>query len=283
MESEPCNFSLGFSPCPNDTFIFNALVSGRVCNSALNFTEPVLADVETLNERAMEGCYDVTKLSFHALGHVLDRYVLLRSGSALGRGCGPLLVSRKSSFPNGLNDRKIAIPGQYTTAVMLLKLYDPTCTNLVPMRFDKIMPAVAGGKVDAGLIIHESRFTYKYHGLKKIIDLGEWWEQTTALPIPLGGIAAKREIGPERIKMIEACIRQSIKTAFAQPELARGYVCQHAQEMEDSVIDQHIALYVNDFSVELGSEGERAVNKFFELARSAGFFPDIQKGQSLFI
>ncbi|MBU0481990.1 MAG: 1,4-dihydroxy-6-naphthoate synthase [Proteobacteria bacterium] len=273
MNSDNRLLSLGFSPCPNDTLIFNALVKGLVCHSRRNFSEPELADVETLNEWAIEGKLDVTKISFHALVHVLDKYTLLRSGSALGRGCGPLLVGRNKFARKEIAGKRIAIPGKYTTAAMLLKLYEPACRNLVVMRFDQIMPAVAAGTVDAGLIIHESRFTFRNFGLEEVLDLGEWWEEKTGLPIPLGAIVARRTIGRERISYIESCIRESVRRGLAEPESAKGYIRMHAQEMDDEVVSEHISLYVNEFTVELGDEGLAAVETFMEFAREAGLSP----------
>jgi len=267
--------TIGYSPCPNDTFIFHALLHGVVGReSGLRFAPEVLADVETLNEWAMAGRLDVTKLSFHALGHVLDEYVLLDAGSALGRGCGPLLVARQPLARAALHEKKIAIPGRYTTAAMLLRLFAPQCDNLVVMRFDRIMPAVAAGEVDAGVIIHESRFTYPQHGLALIQDLGQWWEGETGLPIPLGGIVARRSLGDEVIAAVARLVAASVRRAFAHPDESRAYIRQHAQELDDRVTRDHISLYVNDFSRRLGEEGRAAVAEFFRRGRAAGVLPD---------
>ena len=265
--------SLGFSPCPNDTFIFHALVHGQACGDSLDFGEATLADVETLNEWALAGRLDVTKLSFHALGHVLDQYVLLMSGSALGRGCGPLLVARKKFSPGELPRLTIAIPGRYTTAALLLRMYSPFPLTTRVMRFDQIMPAIVAGEVDVGVIIHESRFTFQEHGLRLLQDLGVWWEQETGFPIPLGGIAAKRSLGKEKIQAIDRCIRASVSSAFASPEAGMVYIRQHAQEFDDRVIRDHIGLYVNPFSLDLGAEGVGAVREFLERGRRLGVFP----------
>ncbi|MFA7348306.1 MAG: 1,4-dihydroxy-6-naphthoate synthase [Desulfurivibrionaceae bacterium] len=270
---EKNKLTLGFSPCPNDTFIFHALVHGQACGDSPAFGEATLADVETLNEWALAGRLDVTKLSFHALGHVLDRYVLLMAGSALGRGCGPLLVARKNFFPEELPRLTIAIPGRYTTAAMLLRMYSPFPLTTRVMRFDRIMPAIAAGEVDAGVIIHESRFTFQEHGLLLLQDLGSWWEQATGFPIPLGGIAAKRSLGKETIQAIDRCIRASVSSAFAAPDAGMSYIRQHAQELDDKVIRDHIGLYVNPFSLDLGAEGVGAVREFLKRGRELGVFP----------
>jgi 1,4-dihydroxy-6-naphthoate synthase len=204
------NLSLGFSPCPNDTFIFYGLVHGLIDSPGIQFAEPKLEDVEKLNLWAMAKALDVTKLSFHALGHVLDEYCLLSAGSALGRGCGPLLVSGSMIPLDDLEHRKIAIPGKFTTAAMLLQMFLPDCHQLVEMRFDQIMGAIRKGEVDAGVIIHESRFTYGEQGFFCLQDLGEWWEQSTSLPIPLGCIAARRNLGRDRILAIDQAIKDSV-------------------------------------------------------------------------
>jgi 1,4-dihydroxy-6-naphthoate synthase len=254
------HLSLGFSPCPNDTFIFDALVHGRVEAPGLAFRER-LEDVETLNRLALEGALDVTKASYGAVPHLLEEYVLLRSGGALGRGCGPLLVAREPLSAEALRDARVAIPGRLTTANLLLRLFAPELAPGVEMVYSEIMPAVVRGKVDAGLIIHESRFTYPDFGLRRVVDLGEWWERETGAPIPLGGIMARRSLGEARIREIEDAIRRSVEYAFRHPEASAGYVREHAQEMDPEVTRQHIELYVNEFSVDLGEAGERAVRE----------------------
>jgi 1,4-dihydroxy-6-naphthoate synthase len=264
--------SLGFSPCPNDTFIFDALVHGRVPCDGLSFSER-LEDVETLNRLALSGLLDVSKVSYHLLGHILKDYLLLASGGALGRGCGPLLVAREPLDPARLAGRKIALPGQYTTAALLLRLFDPSLADFVYLPFDKIMAAVADGSVAAGVIIHESRFTYAAHGLLQILDLGQWWEQETGHPIPLGGIAAKRSLGRETLLALQRGIALSVACAFDNPAQARPYIRAHSQEMSDDVCDAHIGLYVNSFSRGLGPEGEVAVRLLLDRAAAAGIIP----------
>ena len=260
--------SLGFSPCPNDTFIFHALVSGAVQAPGVTFRER-LEDVETLNRLALEGALDVTKVSYGAVPRLLEEYALLRSGGALGRGCGPLLVARPGTDPDSLREGRIAIPGRLTTAYLLLRLFDPALPEGVEMVYSDIMPAVSRGEVGAGLIIHESRFTYADHGLTCLVDLGEWWERETGAPIPLGGIMARRSLGERRIAEIEDAIRRSVEAAFADPARSAEYVRRHAQEMDPEVTRQHIALYVNDFSRDLGDDGERAIRTLLERSQVA--------------
>ena len=267
--------SLGFSPCPNDTFIFHAMVHGLLSENCPSFAPACLEDVETLNEWAVAGRLDVTKLSFHAYGHVMDRYVLLTAGAALGRGCGPLLVARKPMEHDELPALTIAIPGRYTTAALLLRLFAPQCARLTVMRFDQIMPAIAKGEVDAGVIIHESRFTYQQHGLVLLQDLGVWWEGVSGCPIPLGGIAAKRSLGPEVILRINRCIAASVRQAFAVPSDSLPYIRQHAQELDEGVIRNHINLYVNKYSANLGAEGLAAVSEFLRRGHDAGALPPL--------
>jgi 1,4-dihydroxy-6-naphthoate synthase len=267
--AEPRTLTLGYSPCPNDTFIFDALVHGRVEADGLRFTER-LEDVETLNRLAAEAALDVTKISYGAIPQLLRDYVLLRSGGALGRGCGPLVVARRDMSAEELAGARIAIPGRNTTANLLLRLFAPDAAPGVERVYSDIMPAVARGEFDAGLIIHESRFTYPQHGLVRVVDLGEWWEGTTGLPIPLGGILARRSLGEEAIRGIEDGIRRSVEYAFAHPEASRPYVRAHAQEMDDAVTQQHIDLYVNRFSVDVEEEGARAIEALFTRAREAG-------------
>ena len=265
--------SLGFSPCPNDTFIFYALVHGLIDCCRPITRVPRLEDVETLNEWAMRGELDVTKLSFHAYGHVRDRYVLLDSGSALGRGCGPLLISsRKDLRPTDLQKMRVAIPGNYTTAAMLLKLFCPGI-EAVAMRFDTIIGALVEGRIDAGVIIHESRFTYAQHDLYLVQDLGAWWEETSGCPIPLGGIAVRRSLGREIADSLSAAVRESVRWAFANRAECLPYIRSHAQELNDDIIASHIDLYVNQYSVSLGAEGNDAVQSFLARGIAAGIFP----------
>ncbi|TKB24157.1 1,4-dihydroxy-6-naphthoate synthase [Desulfopila sp. IMCC35006] len=266
--------SLGFSPCPNDTFIFYGLVHGMIEMPDAAFAPPVLADVEQLNMWALDGKLDVTKLSFHALGHVLDEYCLLSAGSALGRGCGPLLIAAARTPLEDVAAMTIAIPGKLTTAALLLQMFLPDCHRLVEMRFDHIMGAVKSGAVDAGVIIHESRFTYGEQGLFCLQDLGLWWEESTGLPIPLGCIAARRSLGSERIMAIDQAIRASVDYSFAHPDASLPYIRSNSQELAPDIVRSHIELYVNDFSKNLGQEGEAAVQAFLQRGRRAGVLPD---------
>ena len=269
--------TLGFSPCPNDTFMFYPLVHGLIDTAGLTFRER-LEDVETLNKLALAGELDVTKVSYHALGHIRDQYALLRSGSALGRGCGPLLVARNDIDQTNLRGRKIAVPGQYTTALLLLRLLDPRLENFIVKPFNEIIEVVQTGQADAGLIIHESRFTYQEAGLHKLVDLGEWWEGETGLPIPLGGIVVRRSLGVETIAIIERALRAGVIYARSHPAEAAGYIREHAQEMSDEVCAAHIRLYVNDFSAELGEEGERAIDCLLKRAENSGIIPRSAQG-----
>jgi 1,4-dihydroxy-6-naphthoate synthase len=265
--------SLGYSPCPNDTFIFYALVHGQIDTAGLRFRE-MLLDVETLNRKAMAAELDITKVSFHAFAFLRETYHLLRSGGALGRGCGPLVVAKAETSMENLRGKRIAIPGRLTTAYLLLQLYDPALgMNVVVMPFDRIMDAVKRGSVDAGLIIHESRFTYPDYGLCEVMDLGRWWEGDTGLPLPLGCILAKKCLGSKVIRTIDTLVRRSVEFAFAHRERTGGYIKAHSQELEDAVIEQHIDLYVNDYSLDLGSEGMAAVEELLRRARVRGIVP----------
>lgn len=256
--------TLGYSPCPNDTHIFYALSHGLI-GVPYRF-KTLLADVEMLNQQIKEGVLDISKLSAHAVLHMLDKYWLLRSGGAIGRGCGPLVVSRRFSKMQELRDAVIAVPGTLTTAHLLLRLNGVHQGQCVPMIFDRIMPAVASGEVDAGLIIHEGRFTYPSYGLRMVLDLGQWWEQETGLPLPLGAIAIRRDLGPETAALVDLGIRESILWAEAHPNRAWDYIREHAQEMEPKVIRRHIETFVNDFSLDAGAEGENAMKRLLEAA-----------------
>ncbi len=264
--------TLGYSPCPNDTYIFYALTHGRVATNDLSVQER-LEDVETLNQLALDGLLDLTKISYHALGHLRDNYALLRSGGALGRGCGPLVIAPEPIDMAALRGKKVAIPGALTTANLLLQLYGEGYDQVLIMPFDRIMGALQRGEADAGLIIHESRFTYRQGGFHEILDLGAWWETETGLPIPLGGILARRDLGQETIQTVDRAIRASLEYAHAHPEEPRAYIKEHAQELEDDVIDAHIGLYVNDFSLDLGDEGVAAVEGLFARAEARGLIP----------
>lgn len=265
------SLSLGYSPCPNDTFIFYALAHGKA--SLDEPLEIILDDVEALNQRAKRGALDVTKISYHAYGHLSEDYVMLRSGGALGEGVGPLIVSKERL--RTLSKRRVAIPGGLTTANLLLRLSQPDDLELIELRYDQIMPAVADGSVDAGLIIHESRFTYSHYGLQKYLDLGEWWEQETGLLLPLGGIIAKRALGDARLAKLNEAIRASLRYAYAHPEACESYIAAHAQEMSPEVRQRHIELYVNEYSDDLGLAGMHAVKALFNMARLRELLPPI--------
>ena len=264
--------TLGFSPCPNDTFTFYPLVHNLVDTGGLVCLER-LEDIETLNRLALAGALDISKVSYHAFGHIREEYALLRSGSALGRGCGPLLIASEKCDPQTLRGKSIAVPGRYTTALLLLQLFDPELENFIIMPFNEIMDAVLNGTVDAGLIIHESRFTYHGFGLHKLLDLGEWWEQETGLPLPLGGIVARRSLGTETVVAIERALRGAVEYARSSPDEAARYIGEHAQEMRPDVCAAHIALYVNDFSTDLGDEGVQAIERLLQLAEQAKIIP----------
>ena len=253
--------TLGFSPCPNDTFMFDALVHSKIDVEGLDF-EVVMEDVEALNQRALRQDLDVTKLSYHAFLHCAQDYVLLKSGSALGKNCGPLLIQKKGNLAL-TSDSKIAIPGKNTTANLLLSIAFPHLQNKVEMLFSDIEQAVTDVEVDAGLIIHENRFTYQEKGLEKIQDLGEFWEKETGLPIPLGGIVVKRDLPLEIQKKVQRVLKRSIQYAFDFPKSAKEYIRCYAKEMDEQVMYKHIKLYVNDFSLDLGVEGRQAVEEIF--------------------
>ena len=266
-------FTLGYSPCPNDTFIFYGLVHGKIAGGPV--VREVLEDIETLNCLALAGRLDLTKISFHALAHLRSHYCLLHAGGALGRGCGPLVVARHPLAPADLVGKKIALPGKLTTAALLLRLFGPELEDLEIMPFHRIMPAIQQGAVDAGVIIHESRFTYADYGLHRVIDLGEWWEETTGHPIPLGGIMARRELGRGRIEQIDQALRASVEYAREHPDEVLGYVRAHAQEMDEEVMRAHIDLYVNEYTLDYGPEGEAAIADLLQRAEAAGVVPAV--------
>jgi 1,4-dihydroxy-6-naphthoate synthase len=279
--------TLAISPCPNDTFVFDALVHGRVPGAPP--VEVTYADVDVTNTAAERGAFDLVKVSYAALPWLLDDYHLLPCGGALGRGCGPLVLTRPDRAGTGqtgngqtgngqagtadLGGATVAVPGDRTTAYLLFRLWaaerPPARIEVVP--FHEIMPAVAAGRYDAGLVIHEARFTYQRHGLTALVDLGEWWEGSTGLPIPLGAILARRGA----VDPVEAAgwIRESVRQAWADPEASRAYVLAHAQEMEPDVVDRHIALYVNEFTADLGDAGFAAVEALLGRAADAGLVP----------
>jgi 1,4-dihydroxy-6-naphthoate synthase len=272
---------LAYSPCPNDTFIFHAWVAGLL-PGAPAVTER-LEDIDRLNRLASLGEADVIKVSFYALGHLQDRYALLHAGGALGRGCGPLIVARKDSFlrpadaaggmaslADELSRVRLAIPGELTTAALLSGLFTGTVRQRTAMPFDRIMPAVAAGEVEAGVVIHEGRFTFGSYGLRRLIDLGEWWESTTGLPIPLGGIAVSRVLPKDMQGRVEQAVFESVTYARAHPDASREYVTAHSQEIDPVVCQAHIDLYVNEATLDYGREGEQAIQKLLASAGDAG-------------
>ena len=266
---------LGYSPCPNDTFIFHALVHGLVADGAappLTF-DVTLDDVEAMNRLADEGELDVAKVSYHAYGYLARRWVLLPAGGALGEGVGPLVVAREPDLD--LAGRRIAIPGGRTTANLLLKLWRPAGSELVELRYDRIMPAVVAGEVDAGLIIHESRFTYPSYGLHALVDLGSWWEEQVGELVPLGAIAARRSLGAETLARLTRLLRASLEHAWADPTASAAYVAEHAQEMEPAVRQRHIDLYVNHYSLDVGEAGAGAARALLERGHRKGLFAPV--------
>ena len=274
-------YKLAFSSCPNDTFIFKAIARQLIDLHGYCF-DIVLEDVETLNQKAAKGTYDITKLSFAAFGSLVQTYALLRTGSALGLGCGPLIISLPGRSLDDKTKPVIAVPGMGTTAYHLFRLYVDDKfmdmdASIIPMPFEKIMPAVIERKADFGVIIHEGRFVYPDMGLELKADLGLWWEDKTFLPIPLGCIAVKRDIDSAIACDIQKLIGKSIDHAFLNPSMAYDYIQTYAQELDDDVIQQHIGLYVNNFSKDIGEKGEAAITTFFEKARASGL---IEKSES---
>ncbi|XZF12877.1 1,4-dihydroxy-6-naphthoate synthase [Chitinophagaceae bacterium MMS25-I14] len=261
--------TLGFSPCPNDTFIFDAMVNGKIDTRGITF-DYVLEDVETLNRWAEQGKLDITKLSYNAFLKTVQQYALLHSGSALGMGVGPMLIAKQPMDMENARDFKIAIPGFNTTANLLLTLAFPQATNKTEVIFSDIEARVLDGTYDAGLIIHEGRFTYEKKGLHKLIDLGDWWENTMQAAIPLGGIVMRRSFDPELCRTVDEIIKESLSYSWARyPELSQ-FITSHAQEMEEKVMRQHIELYVNDFTTDLGTVGRQSIQTLFEKATAAG-------------
>ena len=257
-------FTLAFSPCPNDTFIFDALVNKKIDTEGLDF-EVHLEDVQTLNQWALQGKMDFTKMSYGVLPLILDKYQLLESGGALGKGVGPLLISQQSMVNGQWAMDEIAIPGENTTAHLLFSLAYPDAKNKKFMVFNEIEDYVLNNENALGVIIHENRFTYQQKGLHKLIDLGEYWEQTIQLPIPLGGIVANRKLDKDVSSQVDKLIKKSLEYAFENYPAITDYVKQHSQEMEENVMKQHIDLYVNDFSLALGFEGKAAVVRLLEV------------------
>jgi len=271
--------TLGFSPCPNDTFIFDALIHHKIDTENLDF-EVFYDDVETLNQKAFRGELDITKLSYHAFAYVVDNYVLLDAGSALGFGVGPMLISKRDisiADVKGQPDLRVAIPGKYTTANFLLGYAFPELTNKQELVFSEIEDALLNDKIDAGLIIHENRFTYQDKGLKKILDLGDYWEQQTGCAIPLGGIVANRRLPEDVQHKINRVLRRSVEFAFANPKSGLDFIRSHAQEMSEDVMYKHIELYVNKYSVDLGEEGRKAIKLLFDTALEKKIIPEIKE------
>ncbi len=258
--------TLGFSPCPNDTFIFDALVNKKIETNGLTF-DVVLEDVQTLNNFALAGKLDVSKISYGVLPLLVNQYRALNSGGALGQGVGPLLIARQTVMPleEKVNEMTIAIPGQNTTAHLLFSMAFPGAVKKRFLVFNEIEEAVISGAVDAGVIIHENRFTYLQKGLVKLVDLGQYWEEKTKVPIPLGGIIIRKNFQPELMAKVDRLIRQSVEYAFEHYPHLPEYVRQHAQEMDDEVMRQHIELYVNDYSIDLRTRGKTAISKLMEI------------------
>ncbi len=268
------NLTLGYSTCPNDTFIFDAMVHQKVDTEGLEF-KIFLDDVEELNRKAFNKELDITKLSYHAYAYLSNDYIILDSGSALGKKNGPLLLSRSKIYPDEVNDLKIAIPGKYTTANLLLGIAYPEAKNKVEYLFSDIEDVVLSGEADAGLVIHENRFTYPDKGLKKILDLGEYWEDLTSQPIPLGGIMVLRHLEFDLKQKIDRVLKRSIQFAFENPENVMPYVKKHAQEMKEEVMMKHIRLYVNDYTLELGESGKDAIIKLYEITGNKKLIPPL--------
>jgi 1,4-dihydroxy-6-naphthoate synthase len=265
--------SLGFSPCPNDTFIFDALIHHKIDTEGLDF-EVFFDDVETLNQKAFRGELDITKLSFHAFAHVYEQYALLDAGSALGFGVGPLLICKKENLPADLknlaSDLKVGIPGKFTTANFLLGIAFPHLVDKQEIIFSEIEEALLNEKIDLGLIIHENRFTYSEKGLHKIIDLGTYWEELTGCAIPLGGIVINRNLDSAVQRKLNRLLRKSVEFAFANPKSGLGFIKAHAQEMSEEVMYKHIDLYVNKYSLDLGPDGRKAIDVLFKMAQEKG-------------
>jgi 1,4-dihydroxy-6-naphthoate synthase len=280
--------SLGFSPCPNDTFIFDALIHHKIDTQGLEF-EVEYHDVETLNQKAFNKELAITKLSYHAFAYALEDYELLDAGSALGFGVGPLLITKNKELaqklsayaggevPEEFKELTIGIPGKYTTANFLLGLAYPDLQNKEILVFSEIEPALLNGEIDLGLIIHENRFTYQDKGLFKVVDLGDFWEKTTESPIPLGGIVINRELAQDVKEKINRLIRESVEYAFANPKSGIDYIRLHAQEMEEEVMYKHIELYVNQYSVDLGDLGRKAIKSMFSKAQDLNIVPRSEK------
>jgi len=273
--------TLGFSPCPNDTFIFDAMVNGMIDTRGITF-DYVMEDVETLNLWAEQGKLDITKLSYNTFLHVVNRYALLHSGSALGEGVGPLLVAKQPLDMDRINDYTIAIPGFNTTANLLLSLAHPEAKNKTELVFNQIEDAVINGQFDAGLIIHEGRFTYQKKGLHKLMDLGDWWERTMNAAIPLGGIVMRRSYHHELCAAVDAIIKESLAYSWGHYPALTEFVKDNAQEMEEDVMRKHIDLYVNDYTTDLGERGRGAIHTLFEKAKKGGLLKEEMRVGNIF-
>lgn len=274
--------TLGFSPCPNDTFIFDALVNNKLDTGGLEF-EAVLADVETLNQWAIEDKLNITKLSFPAFFQSIDNYTLLNAGSALGKGVGPLLIAKEATEEKDVEEKSIAIPGLNTTANLLLSFAFPYAKNKQPMIFSSIEESVLSGKTDLGVIIHENRFTYQQKGLHKVIDLGEYWEEKMRTPIPLGGIAISQSVKRSVAVKVNELIQQSLALSFQNYPVISDYVKQHSQEMQEEVMRQHIDLYVNQYTHDLGEEGKQAIQTLFGVFKKTNHVQDSDEMENLFL
>jgi len=269
--------TIGLSTCPNDTFIFDAILHKKIDTQGFEF-EYITADVEELNQLALKGEIDITKISFHVYAYIANNYKILDSGSALGRNNGPLLISKKFFNPEQIPFlKKIAIPGQYTTANLLLHIAFNKLPKLKEYLFSDIVQAILNNEVDAGLIIHETRFVYQQKGLVKIIDLGEFWEQNTGLPVPLGGIIINRKFDLNIQTSVQKLLRKSIEYALNNPHEPYKFIKKFAQEMDENVMYNHIKLYVNDFTLSLGKEGRDAIIKLFEKGYEIGMLPKVEK------
>ena len=266
--------TLGFSPCPNDTFIFDAMVHGRIDTEGLEF-DYFLADVEELNRKAFASEVDITKMSYHAYAYVAQNYLILDSGSALGFQNGPLLISKKKIDTSELAGSSIAIPGKYTTANLLFSIAWPQATNKTEYIFSDIENALLNDEVDAGLIIHETRFTYYNKGLIKIADMGEYWEKLTGLPIPLGAIVINNRVSNEIALKVNRVIRKSLEYAYQNAIASFDFVSKNAKEMDSSVMNNHIKLFVNKYTSDLGEEGKRAIKELFRIAFDKGVIPKL--------
>ncbi len=276
-------YSLAYSPCPNDTYIFAALTNGLLPGAPE--VRVVLDDVEALNQAAREGRFELTKVSYGAIPYLTERYRILRAGGALGRGCGPLVIAKPRAGGGAPSlsdlgpDAVFAIPGRYTTAYALLRLALGREPKVRELRFDRIVDAVRNGEADAGLIIHESRFTYQQSGLAQAVDLGDWWERETGNAIPLGAILVRRDVPDAQARAIDDAIRESLRFARAREPEIIGYVREHAFEMNDDVMRAHIGLYVNEYSEDVGEAGRAAVEDFFARAARAGLIPPQAKAE----